>query len=167
MDSKTAIDFQKKLDEVLKDTESFVNATNQLKAVKQSLDKYISSVGAIDSKLAEITSKSAECVNYASSFFNGDFTKEIDKLIGDVRVIVADCSASAELLEEQYNELLSSDSLIELQKDHSNILDVIDDVSSKVEEMKATEEANSHKLDIILEAIGAVEPEQRHSFFRR
>lgn len=147
MDKADAVQFQQKIDEVLKDTEEFVNAARQLRQVKASLDNYIASLSTIESNVSGIAKNTADCANYAAGFFNGDFTKEIEDLFKRINGMIETCSDSVVSLKKQYDEILNADNYKELQSDHSMILDVIDDLKSSVDQISDRSETNSGKID--------------------
>lgn len=153
MEIENAKAIQEKIDEILQDTEGFVNATKQLNIVKSALDQYIKNVSGLTEDLSSISKKAYDCVDYAGKFFNGDFTKEIQNLLGDIVAAVEMCAEQGTRLKNQYDDLLKSDNFTELQADHSDILDAIGEVSEKGEEIKTEVQLNGEKLDRILEIL--------------
>ena len=55
MDVKEAANFKEQLDIVLKDTEKFVNASQQLKGVSESLDSYVAVAGKLNEQLEKVS----------------------------------------------------------------------------------------------------------------
>ena len=55
MDVKEAANFKEQLDIVLKDTEKFVNASQQLKGVSESLDSYVAAAGKLNERLQQVS----------------------------------------------------------------------------------------------------------------
>lgn len=153
MEVEDAKTIQKKIDEILNDTEEFVNATKQLNNVKSALDQYIKKVSSLTEDLSGISKKAYDCVDYAGKFFNGDFTKEFQNLLGDIVTAAEMCAEQGTRLKNQYDDLLKSDNFTELQADHSDILDAIGEVSERGEEIKTEVQLNSQKLDRILEIL--------------
>lgn len=153
MEIENATLIQEKIDDILHDTEGFVNATKQLNTVKHALDQYIKDVSVLTKDLSSISKKAYDCVDYAGKFFNGDFTKEIKKLISDIVVAVEMTAEQGKRLKVQYDDLLKADNFTELQTDHSNILDSIGEVFENGKEIKTEVELNGKKLDQILELL--------------
>lgn len=153
MEIEDAKTIQKKIDEILSDTEEFVNATKQLNSVKSAMDQYIMKVSALSEDLRGISQKAYDCVDYAGKFFKGDFTVEIQNLVDNIVIAAEMCSEQGTRLKNQYDELLKSDNFTELQADHSDILDAIGEVLERVEEIKSEEQSNGEKLDRILDIL--------------
>lgn len=55
MDVKEAANFKEQLDIVLKDTEKFVNASQQLNGVSESLDSYVAVAGKLNERLQQVS----------------------------------------------------------------------------------------------------------------
>lgn len=146
MDIENAKLFMDKIDEILADTEEFVNATKQLAAVRNSLESYISDTSKLIRSVSKTLDDLSKTVDYAQKFFKGDFTADIEKLMDEVKESVKTCSEQSILFKKQYDRIINSGNFIELQLDHSNIMDAIDELKEKQEE-------SDRKLDRIIEII--------------
>ena len=153
MDIQESKAFQEKLDEILKDTESFVNATKQLNKAKESFYEYVEQVAALNHDFSKVSQKMAECVEYASKIFSDDFSNDVQTMREDVTTTMKLYSQKAEELKEQYYELLQTNQFSELQQDHSNILDSIDELFEFCRGIQVKQEEDSKKLDEIIELL--------------
>ncbi len=156
MDIKESKQFQEKLDEILKDTESFVNASKELKNTKIALDQYIKEAEMLNESLRIISQKAGECAENTLLLMNGDFKGEIQSAAGEALAAMEICVEQSKRLQKEYEETLNLGNYKKLSEKIAGIMKSVDEIKTIIENTYNYAEENSEKLDRVLSLLEAL-----------
>ena len=150
MDINETKAFQEKLDDILKDTETFVTAAAELRNTRLALEEYIREAEKLNQSLEKTAQKCGEFVASTSANVDGEFVNKMQKVQDDALTAIDLCVEQADILKEKLDQMAKTGWIVTLNQKCDKILEHVETTHRIGKSLYKMETENTEKLDKLL-----------------